>query len=65
MCEESIHTILESLGGDEGARSVLKTIRDEAPERLAALEVESGDIFGDIDTMDDFEKLQARFGGAS
>jgi molybdenum cofactor cytidylyltransferase len=52
---------LESLSGDEGAKGILKSIMDESPARLAAVEAESEDNFRDIDTQDDFDRLKNSF----
>ncbi len=52
---------IESLTGDEGARSILKSIMDESPARLAAIEAENENIFRDIDTPDDFDRLNNIF----
>lgn len=54
---------LSRVCGDEGAREVLKRLRAEAPDRLLAIPVESEDIFLDLDTEADYQKLLAKMGG--
>ena len=61
MISSRLRERLESLSGDEGARSILKSIMDESPARLGAIEAENENIFRDIDTPDDFDRLNNIF----
>ena len=52
---------LEALRGDEGARKILDRIREESPDRFLEIEAEGEEIFWDMDTDADVEKIRARF----
>ena len=51
---------LEALRGDEGARKILDRIREESPDRFLEIEAEGEEIFWDMDTDADVEKIRVR-----
>jgi molybdenum cofactor cytidylyltransferase len=51
---------LEALRGDEGARKILDRVREESPDRFLEIEAESEEIFWDMDTDADIEKIRVR-----
>jgi molybdenum cofactor cytidylyltransferase len=51
---------LRELKGDEGARKILRRIQTESPDLFVALEVENEQIFWDLDTEADFEKIRSQ-----
>ena len=48
---------LQQLGGDQGARRILKA----HPEAIGYLPVANDEIFLDVDTIEDYAKMQQRF----
>ena len=64
LLSSALREELASLKGDEGARGILRTLQAESPDRLAPVEVDGEEIFWDLDTAEDFEKLQSKFNGA-
>lgn len=51
---------LLALRGDEGARGVLKGVETKTPGRFLTVETDAEEMFWDIDTEADFERVRAK-----
>jgi molybdenum cofactor cytidylyltransferase len=60
LVSASLKRDLEALRGDEGARSILKGIETESPDRFLTVAWDAGEMFWDIDTEADFERVRAK-----
>ncbi len=63
LISASLKSALEALRGDEGARGILKGVEADSPERFMTVETDAEEIFWDIDTEADFERVRAMFDG--
>ncbi|MBT3349824.1 MAG: nucleotidyltransferase family protein [Nitrospinaceae bacterium] len=60
LISASLKAELEALRGDEGARGIIKTIENESPSRFMTVVCGAEEMFWDIDTEEDFERVRAR-----
>lgn len=47
--------------GDEGGRRIIRRLEAESPEKLVFLDLPDGDMFLDIDTERDYERMRRKF----
>ncbi|MDE0331378.1 MAG: nucleotidyltransferase family protein [Nitrospinae bacterium] len=57
----SLKDELLQTSGDAGGRNIIQRLKTESPEKIVFLELPNDDIFLDIDTEEDYERMLRKF----